>query len=254
MNAFTRLANLIGLAAVIAVNALAEWLPIGGKTTKELSDQNPVLVTPAGYAFSIWSLIYLLLVGFVIYQLLPAGRSRASVSRIGPWFMISCLLNIGWILTWHYEYVTSSGFVMLALLIVQIIIYLRVRTASSYPTAGERWLVRLPFSLYLGWISVATIVNIAVVLHHEGWKGFGLSDVTWTVIVLSFAIVLALAVDWSFRDAIYALVFVWAFVAIAAKQDGHSEIVTAAYIGAGVLAVSALATWFSAIRRQHSSN
>lgn len=252
-NLFRRL-NPLGLLAVIIVNALAELLPINGTTTKALSDRYPVLITPAGYAFAIWTLIYALLVGFAIYQSLPAGRNRPAVRRIGPWFLVSCVLNIAWILFWHYEIVVGSGFVMLALLISLIIIYDRVRTASNKPTTGERWFVLLPFSLYLGWICVATIVNIAVVLYDAGWNGFGLADTTWTVIMLAVAVLLAAAIARTFKDASYALVFVWAFVAIAVKQADRTEIVVASLVGAVVLALFAAIIGLRTFRRRQVSS
>ncbi|WP_169086988.1 tryptophan-rich sensory protein [Paenibacillus sp. PL91] len=123
--------NVIGLAAVLAVNGLAQWLPINGKTTGELSAKYPLLITPAPYAFSIWSIIYLLLIGFVAYQLRPQAANSKALQSIGPWFPISCLLNVAWILVWHYEKLTASVFVMLGLLLSLIAIYTAVRRTKQ---------------------------------------------------------------------------------------------------------------------------
>jgi len=242
--------NIFGLLAVLAVNALAQFLPLNGKTTGELSDKYPVLITPAGYAFSIWSLIYVLLIGFVIYQLGSRTGAMPSVKNIGPWFFVSCLFNTAWIFAWHYEYVTVSVYIMIALLLSLIILYQRVRSAASHPSFWEKLWVRLPFSLYLGWISVASIVNITVGLSKAGWEGFGWSAVTWTVVLLIIAAVLALIIGGVYRDPFYVLVIVWAFVAIALKQKDYSNIYTVAMIGAILLGVFAIYLFFR--RRQPS--
>ncbi|CAH1190161.1 hypothetical protein PAECIP111893_00205 [Paenibacillus plantiphilus] len=231
--------NIVGVAAVIAVNMLAALLPLNGQTTGELSDKHPVLITPAGYAFSIWSVIYVLLIGFAIYQATRTGRRKGIAASIGPWFLISCLLNMGWIFLWHYEYVTSSGFIMIALLLTLLVIYRRVQKAGYILTFGERIFVQLPFSIYLGWISVATIVNLSIVLDNADWNGFGLSDTAWAVIMLAVATLLALTKGLLHRDLFYMLVFVWAFMAIMIKQENHQAIVITAWIGAILLTVGA---------------
>ncbi|MBO7747779.1 tryptophan-rich sensory protein [Paenibacillus sp. MWE-103] len=246
-----RLLNPVAFAVMLAFNALAVWLPLNDRTTGELSDRHPVLITPAGYAFAIWSVIYALLAGFVIYQLLPAGRSRPSAARIGPWFAASCLLNAAWIVVWHYEFIAASGVVMLALLLALIVVYRRVRSGRGTPTAGERWLVRLPFSLYLGWISIAAIVNFAVVIDDAGWRGFRLPGSPWAYMLLALAAALALTALWSNRDGTYALVFAWAFAAIAVKQADHPAIAAASATAAVLLAIASLA----ALRRlRHRSS
>lgn len=241
--------NMIGVAAVIAVNMLAVLLPLNGKTTEELSGKHPVLITPAGYAFSIWSLIYALLIGFAIYQATRAGRRKEIASSIGPWFLISCLLNIGWLFLWHYEFVTSSGFAMIALLLSLLVVYRRVRAAVPIPALGERIFVLLPFSIYVGWISVATIVNISIVLDNAGWDGFGLSDMAWAVIMLAAASLLALAKGWIYLDPFYMLVFVWAFIAIAIKQESHQPVIVVAWTGAVLLTAGAIIAAFNKIRQ-----
>ncbi|MBW7458169.1 tryptophan-rich sensory protein [Paenibacillus sepulcri] len=235
-----RLWNIVGLIAVLIVNALAQYLPLNGKTTAELSAQYPVLITPSDYAFSIWMLIYVLLIGFVFYQLGSRTGDQPSVRSTGPWFFISCLFNIAWVFAWHYEHVRISVFIMIALLLTLIILYQRIRTATSRPAAGEFIWVRLPFSLYFGWITVATIVNIAVGLYQAGWNGFGWSDALWAIVLLAAAWVLALIIGGVFRDPFYVLVFVWAFIAIALKQQDYENIYTVAMVGAILLLVFAI--------------
>ncbi|MFD0960034.1 tryptophan-rich sensory protein [Paenibacillus chungangensis] len=233
------LLNLIGYAAMVIVNILAERLPIGGKTTGEISAQYPVLVTPAGYAFAIWSLIYLLLLLFVFYGLTKKGRDSSSIAAIGPLFFLSCLSNITWILLWHYEQLTSSVFMMFALLISLIFIYSGT-IRNELRNSVERWLVSLPFSIYLGWICVASIVNVAVALSANGWKGFGLSDTTWAVLMLCVAALLALVLGLRHRDVAIMLVFVWALVAIGVKQQAYPAVVWTAYACAGIVAIAVL--------------
>lgn len=243
MNYVYRIMNAIGLLLVLVMNGLAEWLPLGGHTTGEISAQYPVLITPAGYAFSIWSVIYALLIGFVIYSFTPSGSKNGSINVIGPFFFISCLLNSAWIAVWHYEKIVSSVFVMLALLLTIIVIYTRIKTpggSSIEISAGERWFVQLPFSLYLGWISVATIVNIATALYASQWDGFGISETAWTIIMLTVAMVLALIVGWRYRDAAFVAVFIWAFVAISVKQHNYPVIMNTAIVYACILGAFAV--------------
>ncbi|WP_040718398.1 tryptophan-rich sensory protein [Paenibacillus daejeonensis] len=237
--------NVLGLIAVLVVNTLANTLPIAGKTTGELSDQYPVLITPAGYVFSIWSLIYVLLIGFIIYQAMPRTMNRDSVQRVGIWFLLTCLFNCTWIIVWHYELLPVSVGVMLALLLSLIVLYTRIRTSSEPKTLGERIFVYLPFSIYMGWISVATIVNITVLLYDAGWEGFGLGDTTWTVILIVIAVALAAIIGYRFTDAAFMLVFVWALIGIGVKQQGANETVAlTAYSAAGVVALLLLGLLF----------
>ena len=226
--------NLLFFLGVIAVNTLSVVLPLGGNSTAEISDRYHTYLTPAGYAFSIWSLIYLLLAGFIIYQFRSDTGGRDSVQRIGIWFMLSCIFNMGWLLLWHYLYIELSLVAMVLLLLSLIIIYRKTRFITD-PTTGEKWLVKLPFSLYLGWISVATIVNVSVVLVKNDWGGFGLSGPFWAVIMLCVGTVLAVAVSYPYRDSIFPLVFVWAYIAIAIEHKDTNEVYYTGLITAGLL-------------------
>ncbi|MEK3899497.1 MULTISPECIES: tryptophan-rich sensory protein [unclassified Paenibacillus] len=226
--------NLLLFLGVIVINTLSVVLPLGGNSTAEISDRYHTYLTPAGYAFSIWSLIYLLLAGFIIYQFRKGTGGRDSVQRIGIWFMLSCIFNMGWLLLWHYLYIELSLVAMVLLLLSLIVIYRKTRFIAD-PTTGEKWLVKLPFSLYLGWISVATIVNVSVVLVKNDWGGFGLSGILWAVIMLCVGAVLAVLVSFPYRDSIYPLVFVWAYIAIAAEHKDTNEVYFTALIAAGLL-------------------
>lgn len=230
--------NAVALAAVLMLNWLAEALPLGGRTTGEISAMFPVLIAPAPYAFAIWGLIYALLAGFVIYQLLPSGSKQPEVKAVGPWFIISCLFNSAWILLWHYLYTDSSMFIMLGLLLTLIVLY--IRTRSTTRSAAVQWLVQLPFSIYLGWIIIAAIVNVAVVLYANDWNGWGLSAENWALIMLVAATALAVLVGGRYIDPAYIAVFVWAFIAIGASVRATGSMKFAAWLLAAALFLYAL--------------
>ncbi|WIV19613.1 TspO/MBR family protein [Paenibacillus polygoni] len=238
--------NAAGLILVIVVNALANILPIGGRTTQEVSELYPVLITPAGYAFIIWSVIYLLLAGFVIFQFLPSQKNRNTTAQVGIWFFISCLANAGWIILWQNLQIGWSVLVILILLFSLIQMYVRTRDIPS-PTPGETWFVKLPFSIYLGWVSVATLINITVWLSKLGWSGFNLGDQTWAIILLLLGSIVAFAVSYRYNDFILPLVFVWAYIAIGVKQ---SDTLAVSYTAIGLAIVIFLFAVWIFLRRK----
>lgn len=242
-----RAANTAAYILMIVMNALATLLPLGGKTTGELSDQYPVLITPPGYVFSIWSVIYALLAGFILYQWTSVGASRESVRRIGLWFVLNGLANSAWIVAWQYEQLGLSVVIMLLLLVTLIVLYHRTQRAGGPKApAGEALLVQLPFSLYLGWISVATIVNVTVLLYDAGWDGFGLDDTAWLTIGMLVAAIVGLVIGFLYRDPFFGLVQAWALSGIATKSELASSSSTLAWALAGLLVLSCL---FQAWRR-----
>ncbi|MFD2672979.1 TspO/MBR family protein [Marinicrinis sediminis] len=222
--------NIVFFIGVLFINWAANALPLFGRTTGEVSAKYPVAITPASYAFSIWGLIYLLLAGYVLLQALPKWRDKPEILAIGPWFVISCSLNILWMLLWHSLQLTASVCVMIALLISLIVIYLKTRPAVQTGTL-IRLLVALPFSIYLGWISVATVLNVTIGLSESGWNGFGLSDTVWAILLLIVTAILAFVISRSYRDPFYGAVIVWALVAIGVKQlDPEPVIAYAAWL------------------------
>ncbi|MMZ44768.1 hypothetical protein D1872_63520 [compost metagenome] len=235
--------NIIVFIAVVFINFLASTLPIGGRSTAAVSNMYPTLITPAGYAFSIWSVIYVLLACFVVYQATPTGQAKTSVQSIGIFFILGCLFNIIWIFLWQYVYVELCVIVIILYLLSLGVVYVRTRTPQ--PTRGEMWFVKLPFSLNLGWVSVATIINIAVALEKNEWSGWGLSDTTWAIIILLIGTILAIMVSFPYRDSIYPLVFVWAYVAIAVEHPNNENVRLAALILAAIILVYALWLFFA---------
>ena len=232
-----RLVNLLLVVATIVVNALANALPINGKQTGEISDSFEVYFTPAGYVFSIWGVIYLGLLGFSIYQLLPSQRDNALIDRISVPFWISSAANIAWILFWHYGYFGTTLVVMLVLLTSLIWVTRLLFASGPAKTSAERWLLRIPFSVYVGWITVATIANLTVVLEQKGLRPFDMAARDWAVGMVVLGGLVALAVGRVRRDIAYLCVILWAFLGIAVKQQWAGPV---AFAALAVLAVVVL--------------
>ena len=234
---FRQMLNVLAVIATIAVNGLANALPLNGLNTGEISDRFQVFFVPAGYVFSIWGLIYLGLIAFAIYQALPAQRANPRLMRIDIPFVLSCLANIVWLFLWHYLQFPLTLLVMLFLLGSLITIYLRLDIGRVRVSPGERWCVHLPFSVYLGWVTVATIANATDVLDYLGWGGWGIPPQVWAVVMLVVATGLTLWMSLTRRDTAFLLVIVWAFIGIAIKQAGAPLVANAAWALSGALVI-----------------
>jgi hypothetical protein len=210
--------NVLGVLVTVAINGLANALPINGQTTGEISDRFAVYFVPAGYVFAIWGIIYLGLLAYAVFQALPAQRDNPRLQRIGYWFVLGCLANSLWILLWHYEVFPLTVVAMAVLLVSLVAIYLRLSIGRTLVTGVERWCVDVPFSIYLGWITVATVANVTALLAFWNWSGWGVDVVAWAVIMLLVATGVAVAMSLTRRDVAYVLVIVWAFVGIAVKH------------------------------------
>jgi hypothetical protein len=222
--------NVLAVIVTITINILANALPINGQNTGDISDMFQVFFVPAGYVFSIWGLIYIGLLAFAVYQALPAQRENPRLRKIGYWFALSCLANSVWIFMWHYNLFPLSLLVMLVLLAALLVIYLRLDIGRTRVSTVERWCVNIPFSVYLGWITVATVANVTDVLYDLGWNGFGIAPETWAVIMLIIAAGLGVAMAVTRRDVAYLLVLVWAFAGIGVKQAAVPLVATTAWI------------------------
>jgi benzodiazapine receptor len=229
--------NALAVIATITVNGLANALPLNGLNTGEISDRFQVYFVPAGYVFSIWGLIYLGLIAFTVYQALPAQRSNPRLRSIDIPFVLSCLANIVWLFLWHYLQFPLTLVVMLCLLGLLITIYLRLEIGRARVSSGERWCVHLPFSVYLGWVTVATIANATDVLDYLKWGGWGIPPQVWAVIMLVVATGITLWVSLTRRDAAFLLVIVWAFVGIAIKQAGAPLVANTAWVLSAFLVI-----------------
>jgi hypothetical protein len=215
--------NAAAYVVTLMANGAAVALPLNGNSTAELSDRFPVLVTPANYVFGIWSLIYVLLGAFTVYQALPRMRRDMHLRSIGYLPAAIGALNTLWLVCWHFELFALTVPVMLALLGTLIIMHMRLRSPRAEGGA-MRWLVGLPFSVYLGWITVATIANISQMLYWAGFSGGPLSQEAWALIVLATGVIIAALMLLREDDWAYALVIVWAYVGIAARQTAAAAV------------------------------
>ena len=218
---FLAVLNLIGFLGVVVVNGLANALPINNKTTGQLSDLYPNLFVPAGLTFSIWGLIYLLLAIFVVYGMVNAFKADSRLSfihRVGILFFLTCTANILWIFAWHYEILPLSMIIMVFLLACLVMIYLRLSIGKSNATNRDKYLVHLPFSVYLGWITVATIANATALLVGAHWNTFGLGEQFWAVAVIIVGIAIGLTMIFQRKDIFFGLVIDWALIGILIKR------------------------------------
>lgn len=232
----------VSVAATIFVNFLATYLPLNGLNTGEISDRFQVLFVPAGYVFSIWGIIYLGLIAIAVFQALPAQRDNRGLARTGWLLTLTGVANSGWLFLWHYEQFPWTVPVMLALLGLLILIYVRLDIGKAAASRAERWCLHIPVSLYLGWICVATIANISSTLYFLQWNGWGISPVIWTLVMLTAAVVIALAMQILRRDTAFLIVFVWALAGIGVKQSSHHLIAVSAWSAAALVALMTIKT------------
>jgi hypothetical protein len=235
-----QIAVILSTVAVIVINGLANYLPLNGQGTGEISDRFDVYFVPAGYVFAIWGVIYIFLIAYSIYQVLPAQRENPRLRSTGWLYVLSCLANIAWLFLWHYEYFEFSIVAMGSLLLLLIAVYLALGIGRTGVPTAEKWLVRVPFSTYLGWITVATIANVTSLLDYVGWDGWGISPEWWAIIMLAVAAVVASLVSLTRGDVAYVAVIVWAFAGIAIKHSAVTAIAITAWILAAVVALTLL--------------
>lgn len=241
----------LSVAGTITGNALANILPFNGQNTGAVSNKFDVLFTPAGYVFGIWGLLYLTWCVFAVYQFLPSKRTDARMARVTYLFSASGAVNVIWLWLWHHEYFALTVATMLVLLGLLIACYVRLDIGRTRASLVERCCVDLPFSLYLAWISVATIANVTIFLRHTGWSGLGLPEPFWAMLMIGVAATLGAVACLQRRDLAFVAVLVWAFIGIADKQAATPAVVYAAWtatialglVAAGRLAYSGYATF-----------
>ncbi len=226
---------------MLTVNTLANTIPINGYNTGQVSAFYPNLFVPDGFTFSIWSIIYLLLIGFVVISTkwlwhkadLDPGQVAGKVS---PLFIITCLLNAGWIVAWHYLQVFASVIIMLLFLAMLIYIYLQLQAYRTFLNPFQKLFLYTPFVVYLGWISVATIANFTALLVNLKWTGAPLTEATWSIIMIVIASILGMIFIWKRSDLAYGLVIVWALWGIYRGQNAQTPAIGYATI-AGIIAL-----------------
>ena len=235
------------VVTMIVMNYLSNARAFGGLTNGEVSDKYHTLITPAGYAFAIWSIIFLGLFAFAIYQALPAQRTNPRFRAVGWWVVLNTLCNAIWSPLFNNEQIGIALIVILVMLFSVAIIKQRLLMRPRVPVVApdldatlpespasiaETWLARIPFSIYFGWLTVATILNVAIYLKATEFSLLGLSEPSWSIAILIVGLVIGAWLFNRYRSVAYILVFAWAYVAIAAEQAGYGSVQIAAGVGA----------------------
>jgi hypothetical protein len=242
-----QIANLVTVIIALTVNILASALPLNGQNTGEISDRFQVYFVPAGYVFAIWGIIYIGWIAFVIFQFRASQKESPRLRRLGYLFALSNLANAAWLFAWHYNQFGLSVIIILTLLGLLIASYLRLDVNGEVVSRTERWSVDIPFSIYLGWITVATVANITDLLYLVEWNGFGISAPIWAVIMIIVASVLGLLMAVTRREIAYLLVLIWSFIGIAVKQASTANVAATAWLAAGFMLIAVV---YSITRRQ----
>lgn len=250
-NNLKRILVILTTIVTITINILANALPLNGQNTGEISDRFKVLFVPAGYVFSIWGIIYIGLIAYTIFQALPSQQKNERLHSVAWWYVLAGTANSIWIFLWHYNIFTLTVIAMLTLLVSLIVVYLKLGIGRVQVSAGERWATFIPFSIYLGWISVATIANVTDLLYYLGWNGGGIDPQIWVISLLGVALAIGALMAARHADVAYLLVFVWAFYGIGVKQAAYPLVVSSANIAAGVAALLAV---FSLLKSLRSSS
>jgi hypothetical protein len=229
-NTFRQISVVVIILTTITINILADALPINGLNTGRISDNFHVYFVPAGYVFAIWGLIYMGLLAYAIYQALPGQKINPRLQSTGWWVVLGGLANSVWIFLWHYQQFVGTLAAMLVLLGSLIAIYQRLGIGRIRVSTGENWAVRIPFSVYLGWITVATVANVTDVLDYLKWNVFGIAAQTWFLVVLVAVLVISTLMSLNRRDVAYILVILWALVGIGYKFSNEPLIWIASLI------------------------
>lgn len=231
-----QVATVLSFLAVMVSNVAANALPINGQLTAEISDRFSVYVIPAGYVFAIWGLIYVLLGTFTVWQALPRNREDETLRSLGYLPALSGVFNTAWIVLFQYEVWALTVPVMIALLVTLIAVHLRLWAHRGELHGTRYWTVRAPWSVYLGWITVATIANVAQAGSALGFTGFGIDPALIGAAVLVVGLVIASTFVIRYRDVAYGLVIVWAYAGVAVKEQDTMVVALAAALGALVVA------------------
>ncbi len=231
------IATAIAVLGAVVFNTLFNRFPPGGQSVGEIANTilAGVLITPANYAFAIWGIVYLGLFAYAIYQFHPQRRQDPQLQRVNWLLIVACIAQSVWIGLFSIQQFGWSILAMLGILIPLMGIYLTLGIGRERVSRQRRWMAHIPFSLYLGWISVATIVNVASALYASNWGGWGISSVTWTVAMIVVAAIIGELVIYRHGDVAFTLVFVWAFVAIAVRQSEIPAVRWISLIVAGVM-------------------
>ena len=237
----------VSIVLLIVMNYLSNAGAFGGQTNGDVSRKYQTLVTPAGYAFSIWGIIFLGLIAFAIYQALPSQRTNPRFRAVGWWVVLNAVCNAIWSPLFNNERIGLALVIILIMLFSLVTIEQRLLAKPHVPlvdtdqnatlpesatSSAQTWLARIPFSIYFGWLTVATILNVAVFLKATDFSLMGLSEPTWAVAILITGLLVGTIVFNRYRSVAYILVFAWAYVAIAVEQSNYNQVQLVAEIGA----------------------
>ncbi|MBD1824779.1 tryptophan-rich sensory protein [Cyanobacteria bacterium FACHB-DQ100] len=230
--------TIAAILAAIVINALSNFFPLRGLSIGAVANTilGGVRITPANYAFAIWGVIYLGLIGFGIYQALPSQRFNSHLLKLRAPIIWASLFQIVWVYAFQLQQFWLSVALMFGILINLIAAYLWSRFPNSRVPREEKWLAQVPISIYLGWISVASIVNVASALYASGWTGAGIDGTISTVIMILIAAAITAAIVIRYRDVAFTGVIIWALLAIAVRQFAQFAISVTA-IGSAIALV-----------------
>ena len=242
---FNKIIVVVLFFIMMLFNYLSAVVSINGKVISDIAYSYPNLFMPDSYTFSIWGIIYLLLAVFMIYQLGGPGKSHRRINRDHldggrSIFVISSLLNIGWLIAWHYEYLALS-LMIITLMLMALLIFCR-KLSSEYLTTSEKLFIRLPFSVYYGWITVACAANLVTLLVSIRWEGFGLPKDVWVAILLIILTGFATVRMLRNRDVVYGFAVIWSYVGILVRhveKNGfdrqYPQIIAITIVGIGMI-------------------
>jgi hypothetical protein len=218
------------IAGGIVVNTLSNFFPLNGLNVGQLSNRlfSAVRIIPANYAFAIWGLIYLGLIALGVYQLQPSQQKTPALGRSGWLLVMASIAQIGWIYLFQARWFALSTLAMAGILLPLMALYLQLDIGKRRVSRQTQWLVQSPISLYLGWITVATVVNVAIALYSLNWNGWGISPELWATLMALIGGAIAVTVTIRHRDAVFAMTMVWALVAIALRHSDAALLATTA--------------------------
>ncbi len=250
--------NIIGFMLMILLNFLANFLPLNGQTTGQLSDKYPNLFVPADVTFSIWGVIYILLLVFTIYQAQTLFTNKPSrvntiVLQVGVWYFVSSVMNAFWIVMWHYEFLPVSIVTMLFILFSLLLTNFGIANVNDAMTRKEKFLTKAPFGVYLGWICVATIANVTAWLTGVRWEGGGLEQDTWAVIMIAIGTLITIFAALRLHNGYLTLAVVWAFTGIVIKRLEAEPVYNSIAFLAGAAAVVLFVVALFLIIKQNKS-
>jgi len=212
-----RIVNSVAVIVMIAANIVFEVLPLNGTTTAQVSGAHDTILTPPGFTFVIWGLIYLGLFLNVLFQLGLFYTQRDAdnpdlIYAVNALFPIACITDIVWLVMWHYELILLSLIVIVLLWFALVFIYWRL--FPEIRTTKERVFMLWPVSLFLSWISAAALLNLTVVIHDSSPDMLGLGMLPWSMAVLAILFGITEFFIIKYADYVFGLTALWVFAGI----------------------------------------